>query len=335
MIYDCFTFFNELDLLEIRLNVLKDVVDRFVLVESDRTFTNRPKALVYESNKERFAAFADRIIHVVVTDYPEYTSPWAYESIQRNHIADGLREARPEDVVLVSDVDEIPDPDKVRSFAAHPGVKVFDERYFAYYLNFRNVRQRRWWGTKMLSYADFCHCFDGVDVLYDEFLPQALNAGTTASKIRMRNLPCSRGGVMRLPDAGWHFTSLGGTQAVIEKLKSYSHQEHSHEEGHFDPAVIERLIREGKSPGLKMNCFAVPLDESFPRYLRENLSRYRTLLFQPSDAYLRSTRIPRFLRTLQGIAIHGIERILFATGIHVKLHRLRVWILSRGSRSEY
>jgi len=69
MIYDCFTFFNELDLLEIRLNVLKDVVDRFVLVEATQTFTGRPKPLYYKENAARFAAFADRIIHVVVDDF--------------------------------------------------------------------------------------------------------------------------------------------------------------------------------------------------------------------------------------------------------------------------
>ena len=54
MVYDCFSFFNELDLLEIRLNVLKDVVDKFVLVEATRTHTGRPKPLYYEENKARF-----------------------------------------------------------------------------------------------------------------------------------------------------------------------------------------------------------------------------------------------------------------------------------------
>ena len=321
MIYDCFTFFNELDLLEIRLNVLKDVVDRFVLVESDRTFTNRPKELVYEKNKARFAAFADRIIHVVVTDYPPYTSPWVYESVQRNRIAEGLKGARPDDVVMVSDVDEIPMPEKVRAAASRPGFKVFDQRYYAYYLNYRNVRQCRWWGTKMLSYADFLHAFDGVKVVYDEFLPESENAGTTASKIRMRNLP----GLQRVRDAGWHFTSMGGTAAVAEKLKSYSHQEHSHEKGHFDPVVIERLIKEGKGPGLKMNCFAVPVDDRFPRYLRENQERYGAFIFPLTESYCRSTSWARAFRTVQGHLIHMVEVVLFSTGLHRQLHRLRVW----------
>ena len=77
MIYDCFTFFNELDLLEIRLNVLKDVVDKFVLVESVKTFTGRDKELFFEKNKDRFAAFADRIIHLVVREFPPSYCRWS------------------------------------------------------------------------------------------------------------------------------------------------------------------------------------------------------------------------------------------------------------------
>ena len=323
MIYDCFTFFNELDLLEIRLNVLKDVVDKFVLVESDRTFTNRPKELIFEKNKARFAAFADKIIHIVVKDYPEYTSPWIYESIQRNHIADGLKDAKPDDWVLVSDIDEIPNPDKVCECAKTKGSAfVFCQRYYAYYLNYVNVRNPRWWGLKMLSYADFCHALDGVKVVYDDFLPEALNQGTTASKIRMRGLPKMR----KVFNGGWHFTSLGGVAAVIEKLKSYSHQEHCNDSWRYDPVSVERMIQDGKSPGLKMNCFAVKIDASFPQYIRDNQSKYANLIFEVTPQYLKRVWMGRFFRTFQGIIIYAIERVLLSTGIHRQLHRLRVWV---------
>ena len=100
MIYDCFTFFNELDMLEIRLNVLKDVVDRFVLVEATRTFTNHGKELVYQKNKYRFENFEDRIIHIVVDDFPEYKTPWHYESHQRNAILRGLKDAKPDEKLV-------------------------------------------------------------------------------------------------------------------------------------------------------------------------------------------------------------------------------------------
>ena len=68
MVYDCFQFFNELDILKIRLNVLAPVVDRFVISEATETFSGIKKPLYYEENKELFAAFQDRIIHVVVDE---------------------------------------------------------------------------------------------------------------------------------------------------------------------------------------------------------------------------------------------------------------------------
>ena len=71
MVYDCFQFFNELDILKIRLNVLSPVVDRFVISEATETFSVLKKPLYYEENKEMFAEFADKIIHVVVEDTPQ------------------------------------------------------------------------------------------------------------------------------------------------------------------------------------------------------------------------------------------------------------------------
>ncbi|HXP48954.1 MAG TPA: hypothetical protein VN922_03315, partial [Bacteroidia bacterium] len=71
MVYDCFTFFNELDILEIRLNVLDKVVDKFVLVEATRTHQGKEKPLYYNENKTRYVAFADRIIHIIIDTFPE------------------------------------------------------------------------------------------------------------------------------------------------------------------------------------------------------------------------------------------------------------------------
>src|SRR3954454_8513585 len=114
MIYDCFTFFNELDVLEIRLHVLEEVVDRFVLVEARQTFQRGAKPLYYAENRDRFAAFADRIDHVVVDEFPdEAIGAFACEAWQRNSIQRGIRSAATGDTILVSDADEIPRPECV------------------------------------------------------------------------------------------------------------------------------------------------------------------------------------------------------------------------------
>lgn len=96
MVYDCFPFFNELDLLELRLRELSPVVDKFVLVEATRTFQKKEKPLVFEENKNRFSSFLDKIEHIVVGKFPGFfykfrvPNAWDYENFQRDQISIGL-----------------------------------------------------------------------------------------------------------------------------------------------------------------------------------------------------------------------------------------------------
>jgi len=113
-LFDCFLFNAELDLLEFRLDLLADVVDRHVLVEAPRTYSGAAKPLHFAENAHRFARHADRIIHVVVDDLPMpdlgLAGRWAPELFQRRAISRGLTEAGGDDLILLCDVDEIPDP---------------------------------------------------------------------------------------------------------------------------------------------------------------------------------------------------------------------------------
>ena len=109
-VYDCFTFSTELDLLEFRLGYLGDVVDHFVVVEAPRTFSGDAKDLLFAQNQDRFARWRDQIIHVVVDDLPApEPDRWVPEHFQRQGITRGLTDAEADDVILVTDVDEIPD----------------------------------------------------------------------------------------------------------------------------------------------------------------------------------------------------------------------------------
>ncbi|MGN1154356.1 MAG: glycosyl transferase GT17 family protein, partial [Candidatus Gastranaerophilaceae bacterium] len=167
MIYDCFTFFNELDLLEIRLNVLNDYVDKFVLVESTKTFTGMDKPLYYKENKERFSHFNDKIIHIVLDETPnEYA--WHNECIQRNSISKGLTNCNDDDIILISDLDEIPTPEFIHKYKDIEGIKLFEINQYCYFLNCKAISQGVWLlGPKMLSYKDFKHYTDDKQ----EFIP--------------------------------------------------------------------------------------------------------------------------------------------------------------------
>ena len=145
MIYDCFTFFNELDLLEIRLNTLDKVVDKFVLVESIYTFQNNNKELFFDNNKSRFLKFKDKIIHIVVEELPDnltgdYYDSWKIEYYQRNAISIGLKSAKLNDVIIISDLDEIPKPELILKYANKSNICFFLLDTYIYYLNLKEFR---------------------------------------------------------------------------------------------------------------------------------------------------------------------------------------------------
>lgn len=199
MIIDCFSFFNELDLLELRLNELRDVVDRFVLVESPVTFSNIAKPLFFRDNKSRFAKFGSRIQHLVADDYPSGRDNWAREYHQRNFAMRALKDCALEDIVLVSDVDEIPNPAVFHQLRKLEGPHALQQDLFYYFLNFRGGK---WDGPVACRFKD----------------------------LRERDLQSLRSERQKLPriqNGGWHFSYLGGVQRVVEKLEAYAHQEYN------------------------------------------------------------------------------------------------------------
>ena len=116
-IIDCFIFYNELDLLNYRLNILNEYIDFFVIVESTHTFTGNPKPLYYDQNKEMFNKFNKKIIHIIVNDVP-YIIPnininnneqWQNEFHQRNSMKKGIDiisdKLDDDDIILSSDLD--------------------------------------------------------------------------------------------------------------------------------------------------------------------------------------------------------------------------------------
>jgi beta-1,4-mannosyl-glycoprotein beta-1,4-N-acetylglucosaminyltransferase len=263
MIYDCFTFFNELDLLEIRLNILNEVVDRFVIVEATRTFSNRPKPLYFELNKARFEDFAPKIIHLIVDDYPEFETAWTYENYQRNCIGRCLRHCKEDDIILISDLDEIPNPTTILEHQHEPEITAFEQLWCLYYLNHLFVPKPVWIGTKMLPYHLFKNSLDHVRCNLEK-----LNQGTTATKIRLYKK--SR----RLQNGGWHFSYLGGVESIREKIQSYAHQERNYEEFTNLQNIAKRMQQAFTSHRL----LGVELDETFPAFLRNNRERYAHLV---------------------------------------------------------
>lgn len=225
-VFDCFPLFNEVDLLELRLNELWDVVDVFVIVEARTTFSGSPKPLSLLEHEDRFAKYMQKIRYIVLDVFPEGLNDWGREEYQRNYIARDMPDLLPGDILILSDLDEIPRAETLRDIVARgiqPGeVYCLSLACYSYYLNVKlPVRWERQ-GPRLINAGDL-----------GDF--QSLRRVLAPTKGLVRNLLRQikssrrmRQWVRRIlvRDAGWHFTWMGGNEAVA--LKGSSIAEHSH-----------------------------------------------------------------------------------------------------------
>lgn len=281
MIYDCFSFFNELDILEIRLNILNDIVDKFVLVEATKTHSGNDKPLYYKENIERFSKFKNKIIHIIVDEYPDLKTSWEYENYQRNCIAKGLLNANNEDIVLISDVDEIPNPAAIKANLQNTDIKIFEQNMYFYYLNYLDIKEPIWnSGTRMLNYKQFKDGLDNEEFKYCEYFVEKLNKGTTATKIRMYK------DGLYIPNGGWHFSYLGGTKAIINKITAFAHQEFNTEIFKQEDKLREKIYNGKDLYDRNEHTYrAVKLNSSFPTYILNNKEKYSHLIFHVDTKY--------------------------------------------------
>ncbi len=153
MLFDCFMFYNELEVLQLRLKELDDLADKFVLVESTRTLRNNPKKLFFQSNTALFEKYDHKIIRVLVDDMPNSSNPWDLETHMRNAIMRGLTDCDDEDVIMISDIDEIPRKSAVRTLVQrleNEPISLHMPQYY-YYLNCQVPVD--WVGTVVSKYG--------------------------------------------------------------------------------------------------------------------------------------------------------------------------------------
>lgn len=295
MIYDCFMFSNELDVLDIRLHALDDSVDRFVLIESARTHQGESKPLFFKENRNRFEPYLHKITHLFFTDYPvppenisQQQKNWHFENAQRNALVNGLREARPTDTIILSDLDEIPSPSAIRKASQQHGITRCDLRMYYYYLNFRDYAAPFWKsGPKICPYSELLDGKSFVDFQFNDCVPKDANDGITLTMLRFVRP------TRILGDAGWHFSYIGGIQHVITKL-------HSIADGVMPGSLTREQISERISRGDdvlsgKPRFFAEDIATGgFPSFIIENQNLLAHLIFAVSKEYFSQTRAKRF-----------------------------------------
>jgi len=242
-IYDCFMYFDEEVVVDVRLNTLNEFVDYFVIVESRFTHKGDPRELKFNHNK--FEKFKDKIIYLVYEEEPkkieiiskkdnESVKSWKYifnamyrENGQRNFIQKGLVDAEKNDFILISDVDEIPNLSKINFKKIKEKIILFKQDMFYYKFNLQ-LPNLIWTGTKGCKKKDLINpqwLRNIKDRKYSFFRIDTFFSETKYISIKI------------LDDGGWHFSNIKTPKEIEHKLRSYLH----HREFDEKPLSIDEI----------------------------------------------------------------------------------------------
>lgn len=232
-IYDCFQFFNELDLLEIRLELLYNHVDFFVISETNKTHSDVKKPLYFQENKEKFSKYMDKIIHIT-EEFPEnilnmgkkngsdkYSQQYNIISerydieenegglkqhptfcrdyLQKEFIKFGLIDCDDDDIIMISDLDEFPKPEVVKEIKEK---KLYNHCVLqdCFYYHINTMAHTNWYGNYIVKYED-------------------------TKNVSLTHLKNKRVNFTMIHNGGWHFSFMGGKERVKQKIQAYAHQE--------------------------------------------------------------------------------------------------------------
>ncbi len=309
MVYDCIPFFNEVDILKLRLHILDPIVDKFVIEEATATFSGEPKELCFEKNKAMFQEFLPKIEYIVVDNSPAEATTHERDNFQKNALVKGLKDAAEDDVILLSDVDEIPNPKVLREIIANFDPEIIyhlAQRMFYCYINmeevsgsllsitgeFPGVERKMWLGTKIFSKRNIPA--NGI--------------------IRLREAPVAAANAVRVADGGWHFGYMGSRQErdvskrIGTKVVAAAHQEYNNQD--ILAEAKDRLILGQDMFGRKAKFERVEVDESYPEYLLAHIEEYGYLIMPPiGSGKLIYTRISMNVKRFFRKAVRRTKRI--------------------------
>lgn len=241
MLVDGFMFYNELDVLELRLNVLDPYVDCFILVEAEVNHIGGSKQLFFESNKERYVKWLPKIRHIVVKadEAPTDKDPWSREKFQRECITRGLDGVPNEAIIMISDVDEIPDLSSI-PFEKLPNM-INSVHMWMYHYSFDYLfTGEPWFGTVITT----------VEIV-KRWGPNALRD--------------SRWKFPAFQFSGWHLSSFGDEKHVLNKMKTFAHALDDNDHKHLQTEEnIKNWIQEGKFIDGKTELVKRPLEVPLP-----------------------------------------------------------------------
>lgn len=275
MIYDCFLYYDEDMLLDIRLNTLADVVDYFVIVESTHTFTGKPKKLNFDMNK--FKKYKEKIIYIIFDEKP-YSNAWKNEADTRNAISRGLKAASDKDLILVSDVDEIYNPEIIKELSTKPICTIIKQHVYNYQFNLQifNFAGTPRCATlpKATSYKNFRSFFRGEA----ETLRNTRRSPIKKNWIKWKWYKHTHKVIER---GGWHFSWIMTPERISEKMSSISHTEYDLPQFNNPEHIIKAINNAediwSRERIMEKQKLATP---EFPEYLVLNKDKFKKFILE-------------------------------------------------------
>tara|TARA_B100000780_G_scaffold261844_1_gene214554 strand:- start:54 stop:881 length:828 start_codon:yes stop_codon:yes gene_type:complete len=269
-IIDCFNYFDEDMMLEIRLSTLFDYVDEFVICEATLDHAGNEKKLNFDIKK--FDKYEKKIKYIVINDLPKFVKSFkknwhtahARDQFQRNALVRGLIDCDPNDIIMISDLDEIPNPKRISDFKEEDKYACFVQGNYLFKLNLLNSSEPKWFGTRICRKKDLKS-------------PQWLR------EIKSKKIPFYKFYKPKfdkfIMDGGWHFSSVKSVEGIYKKLNSYSEQQFNNKK-FKDMEGIKRKIEQ------KIDLFdrgydfkVVKIDQTFPKYIYKNVEKFKDFIY--------------------------------------------------------
>ena len=257
-IYDCFLYNDENEILEIRLNTLNNFVDKFIIVESKVNHQGKLKKINF--NLDKFLKFKDKILYFLIDEYKGEYTYWEIENYQRNYILKGLKNCQDDDVIIISDLDEIPNLEKFDFDNMQKKIYVFEQDFFMYKLNLE--RKKKWHGTKLCKFKDLKslqwlrslktkkkYPFWRIDKIFDN------NYNKNFEVVK---------------NGGWHFSWLKSVENIILKLDSYVHKEFNNELFNTKKYILNCIKNKINFLDPQEKLEVKNINFSFPKYVLNN-----------------------------------------------------------------
>ena len=255
-IFDCFLYNNENLVLDIRFNTLSKYVDKFIIVESKFDHQGNKKELNFKI--ENFQSFKDKIIYLIVERFPDNISNWQRENYQRNFILKGLKKAEDEDLIIISDIDEIPDLSKIYLIKQYK-FSVFEQKMFYYKINLQNQTSPFWYGSRICK-------------------KKYLKSPQWLRNQKVKNYPFWKFYKIKwniIKNGGWHFSFLMNVEQIKLKLNSYAHAEYNNSRFNSYEKINLAIKNKVDLFNRDISFNVIPFDESFPNYILKNKEKFK------------------------------------------------------------